>query len=214
MEKYFLFYSSSDIFEIWYPLDSPISLINNHFFDFSESSRVSKNASAEAELEPELKQQQTQLQSNTYILQAAATIELRRTAFNMTCGSMGGHRERDLLCVQAVDCTLAVVEGARVAYSRFLPDCLLPGPLAYARTLDALLTVSSSRRLEVYRYLALAQATDDDPDSKPSARSVEPSLPSLPGLKAAADKRNSKAVKKLTVNSLLNCIYNVNILDF
>ena len=179
-----------------YPSSLPLSL---------ESARASKNAPAEADLEPELKQQQTLLQSNSYILQAAATIELRRTAFNMANGAMGGHRERDLICVQAVDCTLAVVEGARVAYSRFLPDCLLPGPLAFARALDSLLTVSSARRLEVYRYSALAQATDDDPDSKPkqSPSAAEPSLPTLPGVRAAADKRNSKTVKKLTVRLLL-----------
>ena len=59
--------------------------------------------------------------------------------------------DRDFICVQSLDGALSVFEQETFAFTRFLPNFLLPGPLAYIAHSDSILTVSSSYMLEAYR---------------------------------------------------------------
>uniref|UniRef100_A0A2I3TRB9 Bardet-Biedl syndrome 9 n=1 Tax=Pan troglodytes TaxID=9598 RepID=A0A2I3TRB9_PANTR len=87
---------------------------------------------------------------------------LQRTACNMTYGSFGGVKGRDLICIQSMDGMLMVFEQESYAFGRFLPGFLLPGPLAYSSRTDSFLTVSSCQQVESYKYQVLAFATDAD----------------------------------------------------
>ncbi|XP_025235501.1 protein PTHB1 isoform X14 [Theropithecus gelada] len=87
---------------------------------------------------------------------------LQRTACNMTYGSFGGIKGRDLICIQSMDGMLMVFEQESYAFGRFLPGFLLPGPLAYSSRTDSFITVSSCRQVESYKYQVLAFATDAD----------------------------------------------------
>lgn len=58
---------------------------------------------------------------------------------------------KDFICVQSMDGTLSVFEQESFSFTRFLPDSLLPGPLAYVTATDSFVTVSSARNLESYK---------------------------------------------------------------
>ncbi|XP_077895996.1 protein PTHB1 isoform X3 [Ictidomys tridecemlineatus] len=99
---------------------------------------------------------------NQYQLKLMYEHNLQRTAFNMTYGSFGGVKGRDLICIQSMDGMLMVFEQESYAFGRFLPGSLLPGPLAYSSRTDSFITVSSCRQVESYKYQVLAFATDAD----------------------------------------------------
>uniref|UniRef100_A0A8D2DGN7 Bardet-Biedl syndrome 9 n=1 Tax=Sciurus vulgaris TaxID=55149 RepID=A0A8D2DGN7_SCIVU len=99
---------------------------------------------------------------NQYQLKLMYEHNLQRTACNMTYGSFGGVKGRDLICIQSVDGMLMVFEQESYAFGRFLPGSLLPGPLAYSSRTDSFITVSSCRQVESYKYQVLAFATDAD----------------------------------------------------
>ncbi|XP_036594765.1 protein PTHB1 isoform X2 [Trichosurus vulpecula] len=87
---------------------------------------------------------------------------LQRVACNMTYGSFGGVKGRDLICIQSMDGMLMLFEQESYAFGRFLPGFLLPGPLTYSSRTDSFITVSSCRQVESYKYQVLAFATDAD----------------------------------------------------
>ncbi|XP_073921416.1 protein PTHB1 isoform X4 [Castor canadensis] len=99
---------------------------------------------------------------NQYQITLMYEHNLQRTACNMTYGSFGGVKGRDLICIQSVDGMLMVFEQESFAFGRFLPGSLLPGPLAYSSRTDSFITVSSCRQVESYKYQVLAFATDAD----------------------------------------------------
>ncbi|KAF6085390.1 Bardet-Biedl syndrome 9 [Phyllostomus discolor] len=99
---------------------------------------------------------------NQYQIKLMYEHNLQRTACNMTYGSFGGVKGRDLICIQSVDGMLMVFEQESYAFGRFLPGSLLPGPLAYSSRTDSFITVSSCRHVESYKYQVLAFATDAD----------------------------------------------------
>ncbi|XP_069318428.1 protein PTHB1 isoform X8 [Eulemur rufifrons] len=99
---------------------------------------------------------------NRYQIKLMYEHNLQRTACNMTYGSFGGVKGRDLICIQSVDGMLMVFEQESYAFGRFLPGSLLPGPLAYSSRTDSFITVSSCRQVESYKYQVLAFATDAD----------------------------------------------------
>ncbi|ELK35175.1 Protein PTHB1 [Myotis davidii] len=99
---------------------------------------------------------------NQYQIKLMYEHNLQRTACNMTYGSFGGVRGRDLICIQSMDGMLMVFEQESYAFGRFLPGSLLPGPLAYSSRTDSFITVSSCRQVESYKYQVLAFATDAD----------------------------------------------------
>lgn len=57
-----------------------------------------------------------------------------------------------------MDGQLSFYERERLAFSRFLPQFLLPGPLCYCPAFDYLITCSSAFEVECYKYQTLAAA--------------------------------------------------------
>ena len=55
-----------------------------------------------------------------------------------------------------MDGMLSFFEQESFAFGRFLPGFLLPGPLRYITKTDSFITVSSSRLVESYKYVALS----------------------------------------------------------
>ena len=62
------------------------------------------------------------------------------------------------ICVQSMDGQLSFYERETLAFSRFLPQFLLPGPLCYSQALDCIITCSSAYEVECYKYQTLAAA--------------------------------------------------------
>ena len=58
-----------------------------------------------------------------------------------------------------MDGMLSFFEQESFAFGRFLPGFLLPGPLRYIAKTDSFITVSSSRLVESYKYVALSLET-------------------------------------------------------
>jgi Bardet-Biedl syndrome 9 protein len=52
-----------------------------------------------------------------------------------------------------------VYEQDCLAFSRFLPNFLLPGPLCYVGKIDAFVTCNSQMDVECYRYQTLASSS-------------------------------------------------------
>ncbi|PIK59409.1 hypothetical protein BSL78_03711, partial [Apostichopus japonicus] len=65
---------------------------------------------------------------------------------------------KDFLCVQSLDGTVSFFEQESFAFTRFLPNFLLPGPICYIPRTDSFITVSSSWQVESYKYQVLAVA--------------------------------------------------------
>ncbi|XP_052813611.1 protein PTHB1-like [Mya arenaria] len=95
-----------------------------------------------------------------YQMTLAYEHKLQRTAFNFCFGPFGQVKGKDFICVQSMDGTVSIFEQESFAFSRFLPNALLPGPIKYLPRLDSFITVSSQWQLECYKYQVLAQATD------------------------------------------------------
>ncbi|XP_062322172.1 protein PTHB1 [Osmerus eperlanus] len=95
-----------------------------------------------------------------YQLKLVYEHHLQRTACNMTYGTFGGVTGHHSLCIQSMDGMLMFFEQDSYSFGRFLPGFLLPGPLCYCSRTDTLVTVSSARQVESYRYETLAVATD------------------------------------------------------
>ena len=62
---------------------------------------------------------------------------------------------RDHVCVQSMDGALSVFEQEVFAFSRFLPNSLIPGPIKYICSIDCFVTASSCRRVECYKLVLL-----------------------------------------------------------
>eukprot|EP01029_Cantina_marsupialis_P027768 TRINITY_DN7737_c0_g1_i1.p1 TRINITY_DN7737_c0_g1~~TRINITY_DN7737_c0_g1_i1.p1 ORF type:complete len:875 (+),score=267.96 TRINITY_DN7737_c0_g1_i1:112-2736(+) len=81
------------------------------------------------------------------------------TAANMISGPFGGVRDKDYICVQSMDGQLSFFEHDRHAFTRVLPNCLIPGPLAYCEKTDSIITCNSAYEVESYKYQLLATAS-------------------------------------------------------
>lgn len=57
-----------------------------------------------------------------------------------------------------MDGRLSFYDRETIAFSRFLPQFLLPGPLCYSEMLDCIITCSSAFEVECYKYQTLAAA--------------------------------------------------------
>ncbi|XP_040209116.1 protein PTHB1 isoform X1 [Rana temporaria] len=97
---------------------------------------------------------------NQYQIKLMYEHNLQRTACNMTHGSFGGVKGRDLICIQSMDGMLMFFEQESYTFGRYLPGFLLPGPLRYSPRTDSFITVSSCQQVECYKYQVLAVATD------------------------------------------------------
>lgn len=98
-----------------------------------------------------------------YHLSLAYEHNLQRHAYNFAIGPFGGIQGKDLICVQSLDGTLIFFEQESFAFSRFLPNSFLPGPLIYVKKTDSFVT-ASGYQLESYRFQVLAVAKDSDED--------------------------------------------------
>ncbi|CAG0912731.1 unnamed protein product [Notodromas monacha] len=94
-----------------------------------------------------------------YTLSLSYQHNLDRNAFTFTHGPFGGVKGKDFLCVLSLDGTLTVFEQETHAFSRFLPNFLLPGPIVYLNTIDAFVVASSDFGIECYKYKSLAIPT-------------------------------------------------------
>lgn len=99
--------------------------------------------------------------------------QLKRHAFNMCSGPFGrGASEADadrnkgikdarqFICVQSLDGTLSFFEQEVFTFSRYIPDILLPGQLAYVPAWDSFI-IAASWNLICFKYASLAMAKDD-----------------------------------------------------
>ncbi|GAB1608724.1 protein PTHB1 isoform X1 [Argonauta hians] len=99
-------------------------------------------------------------QGNHYQLYHMYEHNLQRSVYNFCYGPFGNVYGKDFICVQSLDGTVSVFEQESYAFTRFLPASFIPGPLHYVPSTDCLVTVSSSRNVECYKYQVLAVATD------------------------------------------------------
>jgi len=97
-----------------------------------------------------------------YSLDQMYVHRLTRTACNMCWGAFGGQRagglsgpKGDSICVQSMDGQIYVLEQETFAFARYLNNFLLPGPLAYMKEIDSIVTVNSQMQVECYRYRTL-----------------------------------------------------------
>jgi len=103
---------------------------------------------------------------------------LERTAFNMVSGPFGGAYERDFICIQSLDGCISFFEQDTFAFSRFVGNFLLPGPLCYSAKLDSFITFNSQLEIESYKYQVLASSSsekkrDDDDNNLSSSKRVQ-----------------------------------------
>lgn len=96
-----------------------------------------------------------------YALNIVYEHTLQHSAFCLVTGPFGGAKGRDLLCIQSLNGALSFFEQESFAFTRFLPEFLLPGPIAYVPKTDSFVTVSTSFELESYRFQVLAVAGDN-----------------------------------------------------
>eukprot|EP00698_Gefionella_okellyi_P022861 TRINITY_DN7657_c0_g1_i1.p1 TRINITY_DN7657_c0_g1~~TRINITY_DN7657_c0_g1_i1.p1 ORF type:complete len:857 (+),score=195.62 TRINITY_DN7657_c0_g1_i1:219-2789(+) len=113
----------------------------------------------------------------TYLqLQKQYEHTLDRNAHSMTFGPFGGVYGKDYICVQSMDGQLSFFEQMSSAFSRYLPNFLLPGPICYVSKIDSLLTFSSRMSVDCYKYQVLAAAKSD---TKPAAAGADSDQPAL-----------------------------------
>lgn len=85
---------------------------------------------------------------------------LQYSSFSLVKGTFGGVKDREFVCVQSVDGALSFFEQGSFAFTRFLPEFLLPGPFAYVSKTDSFVTVNTAFHFESYRFQTLAVATE------------------------------------------------------
>ncbi|XP_065183492.1 protein PTHB1-like [Sycon ciliatum] len=93
-----------------------------------------------------------------YTLEECYRHALKHVAYNMCQGSFGKTDGTECICVQSLDGMIYTFDAAVLHYGCYLPSFLLPGPIAYSQSLTALLTASSTRQVQCFKYTAIAKA--------------------------------------------------------
>ena len=83
---------------------------------------------------------------------------LSHVAHSMVTGPFGRITDRDMVCVQSMDGLLTVIDHGEILFSCCLSEFFLPGPLGYNPRTDSIVTVSSCRKIESYRYQSLTSS--------------------------------------------------------
>lgn len=78
---------------------------------------------------------------------------LERSAANFVVGPFGNIVNRDFICVQSLDGMLSFFEQETPSFRSFLPDILLPGPIAYLQKTDCFITVCSNWSVVAYKWV-------------------------------------------------------------
>jgi Bardet-Biedl syndrome 9 protein len=85
---------------------------------------------------------------------------LNRSAFNFTYGPFGKAEGKDYIAVQSLDGELTIIEQEHIAFSKFLPNFLVPGPIQYcAYPVDGFVTVNSEMQCQCFKYSALSSSS-------------------------------------------------------
>lgn len=110
-------------------------------------------------------------QASYYDLNKSYEHRLERTAYNFCFGPFGGVYGKDFICVQSMDGQLSFLEQENFAFSRFLPNFLVPGPLCYVAKIDSFVTCNSAIDVECYKYhvLGSSHAAEKKPEDEPDA---------------------------------------------
>lgn len=109
---------------------------------------------------------------------------LEHTAANFVCGGFGGVPGCDYICVQSYDGQLSFIEQEAPAFTRFLPNFLVPGPLCYCEASDSFITCNAAFEIESYKYKVIAAATSEKTSSKDGVATVNASLHAAKRLQA------------------------------
>ena len=85
---------------------------------------------------------------------------LDRRSCNMCTGQFGGAYNFTYIAVQSLDGSISVFENESHAYSRFIPNFLLPGPMSYCLATDSIITANSAFEVCSFKCATLAAAID------------------------------------------------------
>ncbi|KRX41353.1 Protein PTHB1, partial [Trichinella murrelli] len=94
----------------------------------------------------------TFLHGKDYHLEILYEYPLSHNAYNMISGSLNDHDDSNFICVQSLDGVLYIFEQEMNAFSHYLPDFLLPGPLCFSNEVNLFLTVSSTWDVQTFKY--------------------------------------------------------------
>lgn len=98
---------------------------------------------------------------------------------NSSSSSSSTNRKKHFICVQSLDGTLSFFEQEVYTFSCYLPNFLLPGPIAYVPESDSFLTVSSGWHLECFKYshlLLINENTNTNDEQRASVQTQESTL--------------------------------------
>mmetsp|Transcript_9744 Transcript_9744/g.17769 ORF Transcript_9744/g.17769 Transcript_9744/m.17769 type:complete len:906 (+) Transcript_9744:236-2953(+) len=116
---------------------------------------------------------------------------LTRTACNMCYGPFGKKKGGDSICVQSMDGQIFVLEQDCFAFARFLNNFLLPGPIAYVKEIDSIVTVNSEMQVECYKYRTLGTTVrgrqKESADIKEESADIKGGIDTL-GLRSSRSK--------------------------
>uniref|UniRef100_A0A383VDZ0 PTHB1 N-terminal domain-containing protein n=1 Tax=Tetradesmus obliquus TaxID=3088 RepID=A0A383VDZ0_TETOB len=112
---------------------------------------------------------------------------LEHTAANMATGPFGGIAGVEHIVVQSYDGQLTFFEQEAMAFSRFLPSFLLPGPLAYAAASDSFITSTAGLELVAYKYSNLAAASGSKEQQQQQQQAGGPPAGAVSGKRIQAD---------------------------
>ncbi|KAJ3253130.1 Protein PTHB1 [Chytriomyces hyalinus] len=94
-------------------------------------------------------------EDNDTMFSVVAECKLESEAYSFCKGPFGRCSTHELICVQSIDGILSIIDCGQIICSKQLPLCLLPGPIKYIPSTDALVTYSSDYCLEAYQISSL-----------------------------------------------------------
>ena len=112
-----------------------------------------------------------------YTLSVCYEHQLDRNAYSMCTGQFGGAYTFTYIAVQSLDGAISVFENESLAYTRFIPGFLLPGPLAYCLSTDAIVTANSNFEVQSFKCATLTAANAAGGAANNAANAARRSLP-------------------------------------
>lgn len=131
-------------------------------------------------------------------LSMAHEHSLDRTAANMTHGAFGGATRFESIAVQSMDGQISFYENETLSFTRYLPNFLLPGPLAYDPVTDGIITCNSAFEVELFRYTVLAAASGEK--SKAGATPAPPPPQITSGDSSISSENTVTSEKRVTAD--------------
>eukprot|EP00039_Didymoeca_costata_P015801 m.273734 g.273734 ORF g.273734 m.273734 type:complete len:793 (-) comp16282_c7_seq10:2473-4851(-) len=101
-------------------------------------------------------------------------LKLENHAANFIFGRFGYSSGQSLsFCVQSVEGIFTFVHEGQMGFERNIPGQMVPGPLCYLPSSDAIVTCSSACTVNAYRYQVLAAATDTKSNDTNAGKRVQ-----------------------------------------